>query len=120
MKRALAAVITCIVMSLLISLCVSPGTRNAFKSGAVGTAGRIFPTGGLLYRLPDRPWKLGLLIGLATAVVVMPCLIGAFSRLGVTSFSFSGFLLFKAVYTPLVACAVTRWVILRQLAGSGA
>ena len=108
--------ITCFIMSLLVTLFISADTRRALRSGAIEAARRPLPGEGLLRRLPGRPWKLGILLGLAVAVAVTPCLTGLFSALGVTSFSFSAFALLKAVYTPLVAYAVARWAVLRQLA----
>ena len=51
---------------------------------------------------------------------VAGCLTGLFSVLGVTSFSFPAFALLKAVYTPLLAYAVARWVILRQISAAAA
>ena len=96
-------VITCFIMSLLVTLFISADTRRAVKAGVLETAGQGLQAGSLLRRLPGRPWKLGLLLGLAVAVVVTPCLVGFFAVL-------------KAVYTPIVAYAVARWVILRQVA----
>ena len=109
-------VITCIIMSLLVSLCISAETRRNLKAGAIETSGQSLQAGCLLRRLPSRPWKLGLLLGFAAALTVTPWLIGFFSLFGVTAFSFSAFALIKAVYTPLVAYAVARWAIIRQIA----
>ena len=111
-------VITCFIMSLLVTLFISADTRRALKAGTLETTGASPQAGRLLRRLPARPWKLGLLLGLTAAFVVMPWLIGLFSILGVASFSFPAFAVLKAVYTPIVAYAVTRWVILRQLAAA--
>ena len=113
---AVDTAITCMVMSLLVTLFISADTRRALKAGALETAGPTPQAGGLLRRLPGRPWPLGLFFGLAAAIVVTPCLVVFFSALGVTSFSFLAFALLKAVYTPFVAYAIARWVILRQLA----
>ena len=110
--------ITCMIMSLLVTLFISADTRRALKAGGFETPGQPLQAGCMLCRLPSRPWKLGLLLGLAVVVVVTPWLAGFFFVLGVTSFSFFTFALLKAVYTPLVAYHVARWVILRQLAAA--
>ncbi len=112
--------ITCFILSLLVTLFISADTRRALKSGAIESATPPLPGGRLLHSLPGRPWKLGILLGLTVAVVVTPCLTGLFSVLGVTSFSFPAFALLKAVYTPLLAYAVARWVILRQISAAAA
>jgi hypothetical protein len=114
---AVDTAITCILMSLLVALFISAETRRALAAGILDTAGHPSTRARRLLRhLPDRPWKLGLLLGLAAAAVVTPCLVAFFSMFGVTSFSFFAFALLKAVYTPLLAYAMARWVILRQLA----
>jgi hypothetical protein len=110
--------ITCFIMSLLVTLFIAADTRRALKSGTLEPAGRASRAGRLLLRLPERPWKFGLLLGLAVSVVVTPCLMGIFSLFGVASFPFLAFAFLKAVYTPPVAYAVTRWVILRQMAAA--
>lgn len=119
-EAAVDTFITCIIMSLLISLFISAETRRNLNAGGLETAGQGPAPACLLRRLPARPWKLGLSLGGVAAVVVMPWLVGFFSLFSVTSFSFFAFALLKAVYTPLVAYAVTRWVILRQLAAGDA
>jgi hypothetical protein len=114
---AVDTAITCILMSLLVALFISAETRRALGAGILETAGHPRTRAAhLLRHLPDRPWKLGLLLGLVAAALVTPCLVGLFSVFGVTSLSFFAFALLKAVYTPLLAYAVARWVILRQLA----
>ncbi len=115
---AVDTAITCMAMSLLVTLFISADTRRALKIGSLETAQSLPRPGRLLCRLPGRPWQLGLLLGLVAAAVVTPCLVGFFSALGVVSFPFSAFALLKAVYTPLVAYAVARWAILRQLASA--
>ena len=115
---AVDTVITCLIMSLLVTLFTSADTRRAFKAGSLKTS--IQPSGRMLCRLPSRPWKLGLLLGFAFAAVVTPCLAGVYALFGVGSLAFFAFAALKAVYTPLVAYAVARWVILRQLAALAA
>ena len=41
---------------------------------------------------------------------------GLLDAFGATGLSFGGFLVFKAAYCGLLAFAVTRWLILRQVA----
>ena len=113
---AMDTTITCILMSLLVTLFISADTRRALKAGTFVRDGQPFQTGGLLCRLPSRPWKLGILLGLAFAVVITPCMLGLFSVFGISSLSFFVFAALKAVYTPLVAYTVARWTILRHLA----
>lgn len=114
---AMDTALTCLIMSFLISLFVSADTRRALKTGQLIVAnGQPACAGGLLCRLPGRPWLFGLLVGLGAAIVVTPFMVGLFYLLGVESFSFIAFALFKAIYTPLLAYVVARWVILRKLA----
>ena len=117
-SAAVDTVITSIIMSLLMALFISADTRRAIGAGTLETTVWSPRAGRLLRRLPARPGLLGLVLGLAAAVVVTPCLAGLFSAFGVTSFSFIAFAALKAVYTPIVAYAVARWVILRQLAAA--
>ena len=117
---AVDTVITCIIMSLLVSLFISAETRRTITAGGLESAGQTPPPGCLLRRLPARPWKLGLILGGGAALVIMPWLVGLFSLFSVSSFAFFAFALLKAVYTPLAAYAVARWVILRQLAAESA
>lgn len=113
---AVDTAITCLIMSFLISLFVSAETRRAMKAGTLEIAGPSAQGKGPLYRLPGRPWKLGLFLGLAAAIVITPWLIGLFYLCGVASFSFFAFALLKAVYTSIASYALARLVILRQLA----
>ena len=115
---AVDTAITCVLMSLLVTLFTSADTRRALKAGTLARDGQPPQAGKLLCRLPERPWKLGVLLGLAFAAVVTPCLVGLFSVSGINSLSFFAFAAFKAVYTPPVAYAVARWVILRHLAAA--
>ena len=115
---AVDTAITCMVMSLLVTLFISADTRRAIRAGSLETTGMSLRGKSLLRHLPVRPWKLGLLLGLVVAAVVTPCLVGLLRSFGVASFSFFAFAALKAVYTPFVAYAVARWVILRQLAAA--
>ena len=117
-SMAVDTVITCILMCLLVTLFTSADTRRALKAGSLARDGQPPRACGLLCRLPSRPWKLGILLGLAFAAVVTPCMLGLIAVSGISSLSFFAFALLKAVYTPLVAYAVARWTILRHLAAA--
>jgi hypothetical protein len=112
---AVDTAITCLAMAFLISLFISAETRRALTAGSLATEDQNPRIAGPLHRLPGRPWQLGLVLGLAAALVVTPWLMGLFSLFGVSSFSFFAFVLLKAVYTPLAAYALARLVILRRL-----
>lgn len=114
-SAAIDTAITCVVMSFLVTLFISADTRRALKAGALETTERLSREDRLLGYLSCSSWKLGLLLGIGVALVVTPCLIGFFALFDVTSFSFFEFALLKAIYTPIVAYAVARWVILQQL-----
>jgi len=108
--------ITCIIMSLLMTLFISADTRRAQKAGTIEPLVPHPSTCRLLHRLPVRPWKLGLVIGFTVAAFVTSCLIILFFLLNITSLSFFVFVSIKAVYSMLFGYLVARWVILRQLA----
>lgn len=106
---------TCVVMALLISLFVAADTARAQTAGSIEPVAAL-PCPRLLRRLPARPWRLGLCLGGLAALLVVPCLTGLFHLLGVSGLSLAAFATFKAVYTPLLAYVLARWVILRTLA----
>lgn len=114
-SAAVDTVITSMIMSLLMALFISVDTRRALKAGTIALSVPAHGSGRLLRRLPARPWKLGLLLGLAVAVVLTSCIMGVFFLFGVTALSFFAFLSIKVVYSMLLGYAVVRWVILRQL-----
>ena len=114
-SAAVDTVITSIIMSLLMALFISADTRRALKAGTIALPIPDLSAGRLLRRLPARPWKLGLLLGLGVALVLTSCMMGLFSLFGVTALSFFAFLSIKVVYSMLLGYAVARWVILRQL-----
>ncbi len=119
-SAAVDTVITCLILSFLVTLFISADTRRALRTGTLETGGRLPRTGPLLGRLPGRPWQLGLILGLVAALVVTAGLVGLSAAFGVTSFPFLAFALLKAGYTPLLAYVVARWVILRQLTAAAA
>jgi hypothetical protein len=110
--------ITCVLMTLIVALFTASATRRGIETGhVIGSAG-LPRSWGLLSRLPQQGWALGLTLGVGFACTVAPLTFGLFSLLGVASLPFAGFAVFKAVYTPLIAFVVVRWVILRQLLAS--
>jgi len=106
--------ITCVLMTLIVTLFVVSGTRRELEAGRI-TRAEGFAGGGLLSWLPRKGWALGLLLGVVAALVIAPLTLGVLRLLGITGLPVLGFALFKAVWTPLVAFAVARWVVLRQL-----
>ncbi|UXY33087.1 hypothetical protein [Streptomyces sp. HUAS TT20] len=107
--------VTSILLSLLVSLFVSKGVRHDLDAGRLRATDEPPGAGRVLSRLPARWWALGPLLGLGVAVVaaVVLRLLGA---LGLFGLSPAGFVVFMAVYTGVLGYAVTRWVIIRQLA----
>lgn len=107
--------ITCVVMTLIVTLLIARGTRRELEAGRIAQSANSTPGQGVLSLLPHAGWALGLTLGLGAAVVIAPLTFGVFRLLGVTGLSLGGFAVFKAVWTPLVAVIVVRWVVLRQL-----
>jgi hypothetical protein len=107
--------ITCVIMALIVTLITARGTRRELDAGRISGSESFPPAGGVLSWLPRRGWALGLTLGLGAAVVMAPLTLGVMRFLGVEGLSLVGFALFKAVWTPLLAVAVVRWVVLRQL-----
>jgi hypothetical protein len=107
--------ITSVIMAFVVTLFVASGTRREIAAGRIANADGFSPGLGLLSRLPRQGWALGFTIGVGVALVVTPLTFMLFSLLGVAGLPFVGFALFKAVWTPLVAFVVARWVVLRQL-----
>ncbi|MGW2743848.1 hypothetical protein [Streptomyces sp. NPDC001450] len=107
--------VTSILLSLLVSLFVSTAVRHDLDAGRVRAMDEAPGAGRVLSRLPARWWALGLLLGVGVAVVatLVLRLLGA---LGLSGLAPAGFVAFMAVYTGLLGYAMTRWVILRQLA----
>lgn len=108
--------ITCLALSLLVALFTTAGVRGALARGELFQTGGPPGAGLFLSRLPRGPVKLGLTLGFAAAFVLAPVAFGLFQALGRESLPFAGFALFKALYTGVLGYAVTRWVLLRQLA----
>ena len=107
--------ITCVIMTLLISLFVSADTKRAVESETIKATEYVSRRTRALTHLPARPWHFGITLGCIIAFLAIPCLMLAAHFLDMTSLSFFHFALLKAVYTPPVAYIVTHCVILRQL-----
>ena len=109
--------VTTIVLSLLVALFITSGVRRDLHAGHVSATDGFPRAGRLLSHLPRQAWALGLLLGLGVACVLTPVTFGMFYALGFSGLPFAWFVMFKAIYTPLLGFVVTRWVILRQLYG---
>jgi len=107
--------ITSVIMPLVVTLFVASGTRREIEAGRIGNPAGSSSGWSLLSWLPRQGWALGLTIGVVVALVVTPLTFILFSLLGVAGLPFVWFAIFKAVWTPLVAFVVARWVVLRQL-----
>jgi multidrug efflux pump subunit AcrB len=107
--------VTSIVLSLLVSLFVTPAAHREFRAGRLTTSDTVFSESGVLAHLPSKAWSFGLLIGVVAAAVIAPLMSGTFRVLGLHGLSFAGFAILKAVYTAALGFIVTRWVILRQM-----
>jgi len=107
--------VTSIVLSLLVSLFVTPAAHREFRAGRLTGSDTVFWESSLLAYLPSKAWSFGLLIGVVAAAVITPLMFATFRVLGSAGLSFAGFIILKAVYTAALGFAVTRWVILRQM-----
>ena len=112
---AVDTAVTSIVLSLLVSLFVTPAVRRELNAGQL-TVGEAVPREGrVLSRLPVQAWAVGLLIGIVAAIILTPLIFGVFHMMGAAGLPFAAFALLKATYTPALGYLVTRWVILRQV-----
>jgi hypothetical protein len=109
--------VTCIVLSLLVALFTAAGVHREFHAGNLEITAGSPRAGRVLSHLPRRAWALGLLLGIGVACVLTPLTFWLFHALGFSGLAFGWFALFKAIYTPVMGYIITRWVILRQLAG---
>ena len=107
--------VTSIVLSLLVSLFVTPAAQREFRAGRLTGAETVLPESGVLAHLPSKAWSFGLLIGVVAAAVITPLMFATFRALGFDGLSFAAFTILKAVYTAALGFAVTRWVIIRQV-----
>jgi hypothetical protein len=107
--------VTSIVLSLLVSLFVTPAARREFRAGRLTGTDTVFGESGVLANLPSKAWSFGLLMGVVAAAVITPLMFATFRVLGSAGLSFAGFAILKAVYTAALGFAVTRWVIVRQM-----
>lgn len=107
--------VTCVVLSLLVSLFVTPAVRAELSAGQLSMTGVATWEACALSRLPVQAWSVGLIIGVAAAAVLTPLIFGVFHLAGSSGVPFAAFALLKATYTPVLGYLVTRWVILRQV-----
>ena len=112
---AVDTAITSIVLSLLVSLFVTPAVRRELNAGQLTVSEAVPWEGRVLSHLPVQAWAVGLLIGIVAAVILTPLVLGVFHIVGASGLSFAAFALLKAVYTPALGYLVTRWVVLRQV-----
>lgn len=112
---AVDTAVTSIVLSLLVSLFVTPAVRRALGAGQLAVDETVSREGRVLAHLPVQAWSAGLLIGIVAAVILTPLIFRVFHLLGAAGLPFAAFVLLKAVYTPALGYLVTRWVILRQV-----
>ena len=107
--------VTSIVLSLLVSLFVTPTARREFGAGRLTGNDTAFRKSGVLAHCSSGAWSFGLLMGVVAAAVITPLLFATFYVLGSAGLSFGRFIILKALYTAALGFAVTRWVILRQM-----
>lgn len=107
--------VTSIVLSLLVSLFVTPAVRREHRAGQITGSDAVSWEQRLLSHLPVQAWSVGLLLGIVAAVILTPLIFAAFRMAGSSGLPFAGFALLKAVYTPALGYLVTRLVILRQV-----
>ena len=108
-------VVTCIVLSLLVSLFVTPAVHREFRAARLNESDTGFGESGVLAHLPSQAWSFGLLIGVVAAAIIAPLMFLTFRVLGSAGLSFAGFIILKAVYTAALGFVVARWVVVRQM-----
>ncbi len=106
-------IITCLIMSSLISYFLCGSTRRALAEGRIDDDTRG-PHPGLAH-LPTSWLRLGLVLGAASAVVLVPLAVGLLAAAGVHELPFWGLLVFTFAYTGVVAYVVGTLVVRRQL-----
>ncbi len=107
--------VTSIVLSLLVSLFVTPAAQREVRAGRLPGSETVFAESRVLVHLPSKAWSFGLLIGVVAAAVITLLLFATLRALGFDGLSFAGFTILKAVYTAALGFAVTRWAIIRQV-----
>jgi hypothetical protein len=110
---AIDMTITCLIMATAITFFTTSGVREALKTGNIKSGDSYFAEKSLS-RLPHNGWRwafcsdLSLQSARALTIVILYC--GRSCGL-----SFLWLVIFKAIYTGLMAFTVTALVILRQL-----
>jgi hypothetical protein len=107
--------VTSIVLSLLVSLFVTAAVRRELRDDQITGSDAVPWERRLLSHLPVQAWSVGLLIGVAAAVILTPIIFAVFRMLGFSGLPFAWFALLKALYTPALGYFVVRWVIVRQV-----
>ena len=113
---AINMALTSIILSVLVALFAARGVRHKVAVGGL-SADDMVRTSQLLRRTPARAGWFGLTLGVAAAAAVAVAL-WLLDSAGVSGMSFTGLLLFKAVYCGVLGFGVTRWTIRRQLAAT--
>lgn len=113
---AIDTIITCLIMSTVIALFISAGTRKALRAGKLDAYHQA--RWEALAHLPQSGLLFGLLVGIGAALVLVPLVLGFFKLFVVGELPFWGLVAFKVIYTGTLAYLVTQWVIQRQLLAS--
>jgi len=111
---AIDMTITCLIMATAITFFTTSGVREALKTGNIKSGDSYFAEKSLS-RLPRQWLALGILLGFIFAILLVPLTIVIFTAAGLAGLSFLWLVIFKAIYTGLMAFTVTALVILRQL-----
>ncbi len=111
---AIDMTITCLIMSTAITFFTTSGVREALKAGNI-KGGYSYFTGKSLSRFPRKWPTLGILLGFIFAILLVPLTIVIFTAAGLSGLSFLVIVIFKAIYTGLMAFTVTALVIIRQI-----
>lgn len=106
---------TSIVMSLLMTLFAASGVRRELRAAHLAIPPDVVHGKGLLGLLPQTPWPLGIVLGVAIAVVLVSLALATSHLVGIRELPFVRFVMIKAAYTALFGFGVTRWVVLRQV-----
>jgi hypothetical protein len=112
-------IITSIVLSVIVALFSGSGARRDIKAGNITIPEKSAPVGTFISRLPKKAWKIGLLFGLCSIIILLPATAGIFHLLGISGIPFAGFALFKAVYTGPLAYIVSSCVIKKEMELAG-